>query len=96
MGKKSREKVKGKGYLSNIKDRMVELAQEGATFEDNEGIIKIISPTKLEVTPKNKNISIEEFHINFIKRMDTKKYKSFYNLFNIYISEDRKKVILSK
>jgi hypothetical protein len=89
-----KEEIRKKREL--IKKGLLDRTKKNRIIEDKDGIIEIISPTRVEVIPKDPNISINDFHRKFIERMDNPKYRKFYNQFHIYISEDNKKVILEK
>lgn len=99
MGKKSRELVRGKGYLGKLVKKTVEkvrsnenvkdIIEKGKTIEDKDCIIKFLNPRKQIMIPKN--MTVEELHIEIIKRLDKRKLA---DKINVYISEDGKGVIM--
>ena len=91
MGKKRLRKVLGEKVFE-AKEEIKRLIQTQTTVNDDNYILRVISPTHLELEPIN--MSVEELHIKCIKRMDSPKYRNFYSKFNIYISEDNKKVVM--
>jgi len=95
MGKKSRLKNLGEKYKERIKKLKEEIDKGTIIDEDDKMVFRVISAKRIEVTPKN-DLSLEELQIMFIKRMDTPKYRRFYNSFNIWIDNDKKVLVLSR
>ena len=91
MGKKRLAEIVER-QIKSIRNNISEMVESNTTIEDDNYILRVITPTHLELTPIN--MSVKELHIMCIKRMDVPNYRKFYGKFNIYISEDNKKVVM--
>ena len=91
MGKKRLADIVER-QIKSIRNDINKMVESNTTIEDDNYVLRVITPTHLELTPIN--MSVEELHIICIKRMDVSKYRKFYGKFNIYISEDNKKVVM--
>lgn len=95
MGKKSRRKMLGESYKQMRKQIHEWVDTQQTIDEDDRMILKMITPTKLHVIPKD-GVHLKELQIEFIKKMDTPRYRRFYNNFDIWIDEEKNVLVLSK
>ena len=95
MGKKSREKMRGKGYLTELQEKaekfMKEVNETGIkVIKDNDGFIYIYPNGRIETEPIE-GTNIQEFHRQYLERLDK---RHLLGKVSCFISDDKKRIVV--